>query len=303
MKKKLPFTGVCTAMATPFTPDGSAVDREALVRMTERQIRAGVDALLFLGTTGEAPTVTDGERADLLSLAVRTAAGRVPVVAGCGSNDTARAVRLAKEAERAGCGCLLCVTPYYNKTTQSGLVRHFETVADAASLPLILYNIPGRTGVDISLDAYRALAEHPRIAGVKEASGDVVRCARILEASGDSLAVWAGNDAEAVPVMAEGGAGVFSVVSNLFPRTVRRLCRMAEAGDYAGAARLQRELLPLTDALFSAVNPIPLKTACAAMGLCSPALRPPLFPLEEDGRIRLEAELARCAEKLGERGE
>lgn len=298
MKKKLPFTGVCTAMATPFTPDGSAVDREALVRMTERQIHAGVDALLFLGTTGEAPTVTDGERADLLSLAVRTAAGRVPVIAGCGSNDTSRATRLAKEAERAGCGCLLCVTPYYNKTTRSGLVRHFETVADASSLPLILYNIPGRTGVDLSLDVYRALAEHPRIAGVKEASGDVVRCARILEAAGDSLAVWAGNDAEAVPVMAQGGAGVFSVVSNLFPRAVRRLCRMAETGDFAGAARLQRDLLPLTDALFSAVNPIPLKTACSAMGLCSSALRPPLVPLEEDGRIRLERELARCTKEL-----
>ncbi len=295
MKKKIPFTGLCTAMVTPFSPDGARVDREALVRMTERQIDAGADALLFLGTTGEAPTVTDEERRKLLALAVKTVRGRLPVIAGCGSNDTARAVRLAKEAEEAGCSALLCVTPYYNKTTPEGLVRHFEAVADAADLPLILYNVPGRTGVDMPVEVCRRLSEHPRIAGIKEASGDIRKSARILAASGEGFAVWAGNDAEAVPVMALGGSGVISAASNLCPGAFRDLCRHMEAGDVRGAAAVQLTLLPLIDALFSAVNPIPVKTACGILGLCSPALRPPLCPMEDALRLRLEKELRRAA--------
>lgn len=299
MKKKLPFAGLCTAMVTPFTPDGARVDKEALVRMTQRQIESGADALLFLGTTGEAPTVTDGERAEILALAVETVGGRIPVIAGCGSNDTSRAVRLAGEAEAAGCDALLCVTPYYNKTTPAGLVRHFETVAGASELPLILYNVPGRTGVDMPVEVCRRLSEHPRIVGIKEASGNIHKAAELLAACGESLAVWAGNDAEAVPVMALGGSGVISVASNLFPRAVRDLCRRMERGDVRGAAAIQLTMLPLIDALFSAVNPIPVKAACAAMGLCSPALRPPLFPMEDDLRRRLEDALIRAGEILG----
>ena len=294
MKKKLPFSGLCTAMVTPFSPDGSAVDREALVRMTERQIEAGADALLFLGTTGEAPTVTDAERAEILTLAVKTAAGRIPVIAGCGSNDTSRAIRLAKDAEERGCDAVLCVTPYYNKTTPEGLIRHFEAVAGASDLPLILYNIPGRTGMDMSPDVCRRLSEHPRIAGIKEASGNVRKAAAILAACGDSLAVWAGDDALTVPVMALGGAGVISVASNLCPGAVRALCRRMEEGDVRGAAALQLAMAPLNDALFSAANPIPVKAACAVMGLCSPSLRPPLYPMNETLRLRLEAELSRA---------
>lgn len=298
MKKKLPFTGLCTAMVTPFTPDGSALDRDALVRMTERQIEAGTDALLFLGTTGEAPTVGDGERAELLSLAAETVRGRVPLIAGCGSNDTSRAVGWAKAAEEAGCDGLLCVTPYYNKGTDEGLIRHFEAVADASSLPLILYNVPGRTGSDLRVPLCRRLAGHPRIVGIKEASGDIRRCAGLIAECGDDFAVWAGNDAEAVPVMALGGAGVISVVSNLYPEAVCRMCRRMNSGDFAGAARIQLALLPLIDALFSEVNPVPVKCACSMMGLCSPALRLPLSGMEEKKRIRLAEELARAEERL-----
>lgn len=298
MKKKLPFAGLCTAMVTPFTPDGSHVDEDALVRMTERQITSGADALLFLGTTGEAPTVTDEERAAILALAVKTAGGRIPVIAGCGSNDTARAARLAEEAEAAGCDALLCVTPYYNKTTPAGLVRHFEIVADASKLPLILYNVPGRTGVDMPVEVCRRLSEHPRIVGIKEASGNIRKAAEILASCGESLALWTGNDAETVPVMALGGSGVISVASNLFPDAVRDLCRRMERGDVRGAAALQLAMMPLIDALFSAVNPIPVKTACAVLGLCSPALRPPLCPMEDALRLRLEDALSRAGEIL-----
>lgn len=294
MKKKLPFAGLCTAMVTPFTPDGSAVDWDALVRMTERQIEAGADALLFLGTTGEAPTVTAGERTGILSLAVKTAAGRVPVIAGCGSNDTSSAVRMAEEAEKLGCDALLAVTPYYNKTTPAGLLRHYEAIADAAELPLILYNVPSRTGVDLPLDVCKRLAEHPRIAGVKEASGDIRKTARILASCGESFAVWAGNDAEIVPVMALGGAGAVSVASNLFPEAVGRICRLMRAGDCKEAAVLQLAMLPLHDALFSSVNPIPVKAACAMLGLCSPAVRLPLAPLDPSQTEALREELGRA---------
>ena len=298
MKKKLPFTGLCTAMVTPFTQDGSDIDRDALVRMTERQIRAGTDALLFLGTTGESPTVSDGERAELLSLAVETSGGRTPVIAGCGSNDTVRAVGYARAAEKAGCDGILCVTPYYNKGTAEGMIRHFEAVADASSLPLILYNVPGRTGSDLLLPLCKRLAEHPRIVGIKEASGNIKRCAGLIADCGEDFAVWAGNDAEAVPVMALGGAGVISVASNLYPEAMRRMCRRMEEGDLRGAARIQLALLPLIDALFSEVNPVPVKCACAMLGLCSPALRLPLSAMEERNRIRLEEELARTEARL-----
>ena len=298
MKKKLPFTGLCTAMVTPFSPDGSSVDRDALVRMTERQIEGGADALLFLGTTGEAPTVNDEERADLLSLAVGTVGGAIPVIAGCGSNDTSRAVSHAKAAEAAGCDGLLAVTPYYNKGTSEGVVRHFEAIADAADLPLILYNVPGRTGSDLSVSLCRRLSEHPRIVGIKEASGDIRRCARLIADCGEAFAVWAGNDSEAAAVMALGGSGVFSVASNLFPEAVKEMCRRMETGDLSGAARIQLALLPLIDALFSEVNPVPVKTACAMLGLCSPALRLPLSAMEEKNRIRLAEETDRTRRRL-----
>ena len=298
MKKKLPFTGLCTAMVTPFSQDGASVDRDALVRMTERQIEGGADALLFLGTTGEAPTVNDEERADLLSLAVRVVRGRIPVIAGCGSNDTSRAVAHATAAERAGCDGLLAVTPYYNKGTDEGVIRHFEAIADAASLPLILYNVPGRTGSDLLVSLCRRLSEHPRIVGIKEASGDIRRCARLIAECGEDFAVWAGNDSEAVSVMALGGSGVFSVVSNLYPEAVKEMCRRMKAGDTRGAARIQMILLPLIDALFSEVNPVPVKCACSLLGLCSPALRLPLSAMEEKKRIRLAEEMDRAGERL-----
>ncbi len=288
MKKILPFSGLCTALVTPFVPDGSSVDAQALVRLIEFQIAGGADAVLILGTTGEASTVRDDERREILSLAVRTAAGRIPIVAGCGSNDTAHAVRLAREAEDEGCSALLSVTPYYNKTTPSGLVRHYEEIAGSTGLPLILYNVPNRTGVDIPLSVYEKLARHPRIAGVKEASGDIRKIARLTAEYGDSFAVWTGNDAETVPVLAMGGAGVFSVVSNLFPEEVSAVCRRMREERHGEAVRIWKDLLPLADALFSEVNPIPVKEACAMLGLCSAAVRLPLVGMSEENRRKLK---------------
>ncbi len=293
MKKKLPFKGLCTALVTPFLPDGDrAPDLDALDRLIEFQIAGGADALLILGTTGEAATVRDDEREIILRRAVETVRGRVPVVAGCGSNSTPTAVRYALQAEEAGCDAVLSVTPYYNKATKEGLVRHFEAVADAGSLPVILYNVPSRTGVDIPMAVYEKLAVHPSVAGVKEASGDIRRAGALCAAFGEDLAVYAGNDAEIVPVCALGGKGAFSVASNLFPAPLSLLCRRMRDGKTEEAARIQRALCPLADALFSEVNPVPVKAACAMMGLCSDAVRLPLTELSP----ALREPLSRAAE-------
>ena len=297
MKKKLPFTGLCTALVTPFREnDARTVDETALAALIERQIEGGADALLLLGTTGEAPTIEKDERETVLRLAVETVRGRIPVVAGCGSNSTRTAVRYAEQAEKLGCDALLCVTPYYNKAPAEGLARHFEAVADAVSLPLILYNVPSRTGVDIPMRVYERLAEHPAVVGVKEASGNIRNASELCARFGDSLAVYAGNDAEIVPVCALGGAGAVSVASNLFPGPLSLLCRRMREGRTAEAAAIQKALIPLADALFSEVNPVPVKAACSVMGLCSDAVRLPLSELSPAQK----APLARALERFGE---
>ncbi len=278
------FIGCATALVTPFR--GGEVDRDAYVSLVRRQLAAAVDALVICGTTGESPTLSDKEKEWLFTTAVNESrrhahdSGRAPtpVIAGTGSNNTSRAVILSRLAADCGCDGLLVVTPYYNKASDTGLVRHYETVADATPLPLILYHVPARTGCRMTPAVVAALAEHPRIVGLKDATGDLTFTARVRAACGEGLAVYAGNDAETVPVLSLGGQGVISVVSNLFPARMTRLCRLFFDGHVTDATREQLALLPLCDALFSDVNPIPVKYALSRLGLCSDELRLPLSP-------------------------
>ena len=292
--QKNPFTGVCTALITPFQPDGSP-DLDALARLIEGQIAAGVDALLLLGTTGESATVTDGERLRLIRRAVDAVAGRVPLVVGTGSNATARAVELSRSAEENGCDAVLVVTPYYNRATPAGLIRHLTVVADAVRCPVILYNVPSRTGVDLTPAVCRELAAHPRIFGIKEASGKIDRIADLC--ADGSLAVYAGCDGEAIPAFSLGASGVISVLSNLFPAEVAAMWRAWRAGERAEALRIQTDYLPLVRALFSEVNPIPVKTAAGMLGLCADTLRLPLCPMAAENREKLAAALERVRER------
>lgn len=273
------FRGCATALVTPFRH--GELDREAYLRLLRAQILGGADALVIAGTTGESPTLTDREKAWLFSTAVREAAALrpaspPPVIAGTGSNNTTRAVELSRMAEACGCHGLLVVTPYYNKTSEAGLIAHYETVAESVGLPLILYHVPSRTGCRLTSAVCRRLAEHPRIAGLKDASGDISFTARVRALCGDRLPIYAGNDDQIVPVLSLGGAGVISVVSNLLPERVSRLCRLWREGRVTEAATEQLALLPLCDALFCEVNPIPVKAAMAALGLCSAEVRLPL---------------------------
>lgn len=268
---------------------------EAFRRLIQRQMDAGADALLVLGTTGESAVLTDSERRDLLLCARRETEGRVPLIAGTGSNDTARTAELSRFAGEIGCDGVLVVTPYYNRPSPEGLIRHFRTAADAADCPVVLYNIPSRTGVDLPVSVVRELAAHPRIVGIKEASGDIDRAADLAAAFGDAFAVYAGNDGEIVPVLSVGGAGAFSVVSNLLPEESGEMCRAMLRGDWARAAAIHRRLLPLVRALFAESNPAPVKAAMERMGLCRGTLRLPLAPVREETRERLYGEM----EKLG----
>lgn len=289
MAKGSVFEGAATALITPFTKDG--IDYEAMGRLIDWQIGEGIDALVVCGTTGEAPTLKDDEHQELIDFTVKRTAGRVPVIAGVGSNDTDHAVMMAEFACAAGADALLVVTPYYNKTTQKGLIRSYEQIADASTKPLILYNVPSRTGVDILPTTYAALADHPMIAGIKEANGNIARVVETAALVGDRLAIYAGNDDQIVPIMAMGGKGVISVLSNVLPAKTAELCRKFREGDVAGSAALQKELFPLIKALFSEVNPIPVKAAMAAMGLCEDRLRLPLVPMEEKNRRVLVEEM------------
>ncbi len=284
------FRGAATALITPFR-DGR-IDYEAFGALIERQIAGGIDALVVAGTTGEAPTLADGEHMDLLRFAVQKTGHRVPVIAGTGSNCTAHAVKMSKFAESVGCDGLLLVTPYYNKATEEGLVRHYLTIADATALPALLYNVPTRTGVGLTLPVYRALAEHPRIVGVKDARGDLAEDAELLAALGDRLDVYSGNDDITLPLMAIGGSGVISVASNLIPREIHDICALWDAGDASAARDLFLRTLPLCRALFAEVNPIPVKSAACMMGLCREEYRLPLCPPTEATRARLRETLA-----------
>ena len=279
MKHEPIFRGVATALITPTDENG--IDFAAFKKLINWQIDEGINALVICGTTGEGSTLSDQEHRDALQCAVETAAGRVPIIAGTGSNDTSYAIELTKFACSIGCDGMLCVTPYYNKATQKGLVAMYYAIGDASTKPIILYNVPSRTGVNIEPATYVELAKHPRIAGIKEANGNISKIVETAALVGDQLAIYSGNDDEIVPIMACGGIGVISVLSNVAPRQTVEICDKFFAGDIAGAMALQAKYLPLIRALFSEVNPIPVKAAMAAMGFCKDYLRLPLTPMEE----------------------
>lgn len=281
------FTGAATALVTPFHQ--GMLDLDTFDRLIEQQYKGGVTALIVCGTTGEAATLTPEEQETLYKRAVLRSAGRMKVIAGIGSNDTHKAMTMALRAEDAGADGLLMVTPYYNKSTQSGLIAHFTYVADRTNLPLILYNVPGRTGIGIQPETYAVLADHPGITGVKEASGNLSEFARTKALCGEKLTFWSGNDSDTVAMMALGAKGVISVASNLVPRAVSQLCKLCLEGDFAGAAALNEKYMPLFSILFRDVNPIPIKTAMEMHGLCSAEMRLPLVPMSSHNQEALAA--------------
>lgn len=287
MKKESIFQGVATALITPLNEKG--VDYPAFRKLIEWQIQEGINALVICGTTGEGSTLTDEEHRQVLKFAVEVAAGRVPMIAGTGSNDVAYAIDLTQYACSIGYDGMLLVTPYYNKTTQNGLVTMFNAIADASTKPVILYNVPSRTGVNIEPATYARLADHPRICAIKEAGGNISKIVETAALVGDKLDIYSGNDDQIVPIMACGGKGVISVLSNVVPKATVEICQRFFDGDVAGAMALQKQYLPLTNALFCEVNPIPVKAAMAAMGFCEDYLRLPLVPMEDAHRAVLLA--------------
>ncbi|MDD6799131.1 MAG: 4-hydroxy-tetrahydrodipicolinate synthase [Firmicutes bacterium] len=291
MKKQTIFSGAAAAVITPFL--NGRVDFVSLGRIIEFQIANGTDAIVICGTTGESSTLTDKEHRECIRFAVEKTAGRVPVIAGTGSNDTAYAIELSRYACDAGADALLLVTPYYNKATPSGLVRNFTAVADAVNKPIILYNVPSRTGVNITVPVYRELAKHENISAVKEASGNISQIAQLFAECGELLDIYSGNDDQIVPVMSLGGKGVISVLSNVMPRETHDICRLFLEGKVRESAALQLSLLDLIDSLFCEVNPIPVKTAMAELGFCSEEMRLPLCEMEPENRKRLTESLRR----------
>lgn len=284
--KELIFRGAATALITPFDERG-AVDYAAFARLIDFQISGDIDALVICGTTGEGSTLTDEEHRECIRFAVEHIAGRVPVIAGTGSNDTDYANSLSKYACEVGADALLLVTPYYNKATPRGLIKSFLDTAEKTDRPIILYNVPSRTGVNITLPVYRELAKHERIVAVKEASGNLSQVAQIAAELSDDLAVYSGNDDQIVPILSLGGQGVISVLSNVMPRETHDICQKFFDGDVAGSRELQLKYLELINNLFIEVNPIPVKTACGMMGMCGDSMRLPLCEMEESNRQKL----------------
>ena len=294
--KKTVFTGAATAIVTPMK-DG-AVDYDNYGRLIDWQVAAGIDAIVAAGTTGEGSTLTDEEHREVIRYTVERVAGKIPVIAGTGSNDTEYAVELTKHACEVGADAMLVVSPYYNKATQKGLIASFTKIADNCTKPIILYNVPSRTGCNILPKTAAALAEHPMIVGMKEASGNISQIAELLALVGDKMDVYSGNDDQIVPIMALGGKGVISVLSNLLPAETSAMCKKFLAGDVKGAAKMQLEYLDLINALFCEVNPIPVKAAMSAMGYCDNYLRLPLTPMEEDNRQKLLALMRKAGLKV-----
>ncbi|MBR6740999.1 MAG: 4-hydroxy-tetrahydrodipicolinate synthase [Clostridia bacterium] len=286
------FTGASVAIVTPFNEDFS-VNYEKLADLIELQIAGGTSAITICGTTGEASALDDAEHKECIRFAVEKVAGRIPVIAGTGSNDTAYAIQLSKYAQEVGADALLQVTPYYNKTTQAGLIRHFTAVADSVDIPIILYNVPSRTGMSITADTYKTLSAHPNINGAKEASGNFTLIAQTLSKCGDELNIWSGNDDQAVPVMALGGKGVISVASNIAPRLVADMCKAALSGDFATAGRMQTEYFDFFNDIFCEVNPIPIKAAMNMAGMNVGSLRMPLCEIGADHAELLKKTLTR----------
>ena len=279
------FTGAATALVTPLTENG--IDYDAFGKLIDWQIDSGIDALVVCGTTGEASTLTDDEHRDAIDFAVKRTAGRVPVIAGTGSNDTGYALDLTRCACESGADAMLVVTPYYNKATQKGLIKMFTTLADESTKPIILYNVPGRTGMNIEPSTYLALADHPNIAAIKEANGNISKIVETATLVGDKLDIYSGNDDQIVPIMACGGKGVISVLSNLIPGETSEICHAFMRGETQKSMQMQMKYLSLINALFCEVNPIPVKAAMSAMGYCENYLRLPLTTMEEANEAKL----------------
>ena len=285
------YKGMATAMVTPMTPHG--VDYDALGRFVDFQLEQGINALVAVGTTGESATLSPEERTEVIRFTVERVAGRVPVIAGTGTNNTSHVLEYTRRACDVGADAVLVVTPYYNKATQSGLQAHFTAVADASPKPVILYNVPSRTGCNLLPATVAKLAEHPQIVGIKEASGNMSQVVELFAKCGDKIDVYSGEDALTVPMMSMGGTGCISVLSNVVPGMAVEMTDAALAGDFAKAAQLQCRMLPLINCLFSEVNPIPAKAAVSAMGYGVEHLRLPLTPMEPANREKLFAEMAK----------
>ncbi len=292
MSKKIVFKGAATALVTPMNADFS-VNFARLTSLVDEQIANGIDALVICGTTGEKSTLNYEEHIKVIQTAVNAAKGRVPIIAGAGSNDTVYSVGLCNDAIAVGADALLMVTPYYNKTSQKGLVAHYTYVADRVDAPIILYNVPSRTGVNIQPETYKELARHPNIVATKEASGDISAIAKICHLCGDDLMLYSGNDDQIVPLLSLGGIGVISVLSNVLPKETHDMCAAYLAGDVKTAAAMQLKYIPLVNALFSDVNPIPVKEAMEMLGHSTGPCRLPLIAMSDDKRAALKAELVK----------
>ncbi len=291
MTKKRIFTGAGVAIVTPMNADGS-VNYEAMGQLIEQQVTGGTDAIIVCGTTGESSTLTDEEHRRVIQFTVAQVNHRIPVVAGTGSNDTAYCLELSQEAQKMGVDGLLLVTPYYNKCSQKGLIRHYLTVADAVDLPMILYSVASRTGVNILPETLKELSKHPNIVAVKEASGSISQVAKIRHLCGDDLDVYSGNDDQIVPLLSLGGIGVISVLSNLMPKETHDICQLYFDGKVQESAALQLKLLDLINNLFADVNPIPVKEALNMMGFPAGPCRMPLCEMDDGPREKLRASMA-----------
>ncbi len=285
------FTGAGVAIITPMNEDGS-VNYEALGQLIETQIANKTDAIIICGTTGESSTLNDEEHKECIRYTIEKVAHRVPVIAGTGSNDTAYAIHLSQEAEAMGADALLLVTPYYNKTSQRGLIAHYTAIADAVNIPCILYNVPSRTGVNIAPETVQALAEHKNIAAVKEASGNISQIAKIFALCGDKIDVYSGNDDQIVPIMSLGGKGVISVMSNIAPLETHTIAQLCLDNNYPEAAAMAAKYLPLANGLFLDVNPIGIKEAMNMTGFPAGKCRLPLYEMEEEKKAKLRRILA-----------
>ncbi len=285
------FNGSAVALVTPFTSENQ-VDYSKLGELIEWHLTKKTDAIVVCGTTGEASTLTDQEHIEVIRYAVQKTKGRRPVIAGTGSNDTLYAVELSKQAQAAGADALLCVTPYYNKATQKGLIRHFTTIADAITIPMILYSVPGRTGVNILPETVEALSAHPMIQGIKEATGDIAQVLEIARRVPEDFKIYSGNDDMILPVLSLGGHGVISVLANVLPDETHDMVAFYHEGRFVESLKLQKNTKPLTDALFCEVNPIPVKTALNLMGMGVGALRAPLYEMEPEHLAFLQEKLS-----------
>ena len=284
------FTGSCAALITPFA-DNNAIDYPALLRLLDFQLENGTDAVVVCGTTGEAAAMSRVERMQTIETVVRHVDGRIPVIAGTGSNNTENAVTLSRDAVLAGVDALLVVTPFYNKATQKGLIRHYTAIADSVTKPMLLYHVPSRTGVKCTAETYAALAKHPNIVGVKEAGGDLALVQKTRELCPEDFYIWSGNDDETAPMMLFGGKGVISVAANVAPREMHELTEACLNGDFVTAGKMQLKLRKLCEALFWEVNPIPVKTVLAMIGYCQEAFRMPMCEMEPENREKLKGVL------------